>query len=225
MGATSSRCPSGLDRLPVLNCYGELREVDHDPWLVSEVRRLTGDLAGLHTNLELVPLKFRLGFTDDEAVVVIGQGEWRDLIGRVTDAREEIIRQLNDFIDNEFHRQLHWSALRMLTAAGVLGTELAAFHGRLKFIASRPGDHTGDVVRLIDWFEGQLLPVSERLSTRLLQFIARVLDPASWQVSGTLGGADLSNPLQLSMTFHPNTELRWRQQREKERRLERIRVD
>ena len=199
--------------------------MDHDPWLVGEVRRLTGDLAGMHTNLELVPRKFRLGFTDDEAVVIIGESEWGDLTARVTDAREEIVRQLNDFIDNEFHRQLHWSALRMLTAAGVLATELAAFHGRLRFINSRPGEHTGDVARLIDWFEGQLLPVSERLSTRLLQFISRVLDPASWQVSGTLGGVDLSNPLQLSMTFHPNTELRWRQQREKEQRLERIRVD
>ena len=199
--------------------------MDHDPWLVGEVRRLTGDLAAMHTNLELVPLKFRLGFTDDEAVVVIGEGEWRDLIARVTDAREEIVRQLNDFIDNEFHRQLHWSALRMLTASGVLATELAAFHGRLGFIGNRPGDHSGDVTRLIDWFEGQLLPVSERLSTRLLQFISRVLDPASWQVSGTLGGVDLSNPLQLSMTFHPNTEVRWRQQRDKEQRLERIRVD
>lgn len=199
--------------------------MDHDPWLVGEVRRLTGDLRGLQTSIELVPRKFKLGFTDDDAVVVIGEGEWAALVGRVTDAREEIVRQLNDFIENEFDRQLHWSALRMLTAAGVLATELATFHGRLGFIASRPGDHSGEVERLVDWFEGQLLPVSERLSTRLLQFISRVLDPASWQVTGSLGGAGLGNPLQLTMTFHPNTEVRWRQQREKERRISRIRVE
>lgn len=199
--------------------------MDHDPWLINEVRRLTRDLRELQTNVDLVSRKFQLGFTDDEAVVVIGKSEWGSLVERISDAREEIIAQLNDFIENDFDRQLHWSALRMLTASGVLATELSAFNGRLKFIGNRPGKHSGDVSRLIDWFEGQLLPVSQRLSTRLLQFISRVLDPASWQVAGALGGGDAGNPLQLSMTFHPNTEVRWRHQREKEKRLERIRVD
>ena len=67
-----------------------------------------------------------------------------------------------------------------------------------------------------------MLPVSERLSTRLLQFIARVLDPGSWTVAGTLTG---DGPLQLTMSFEPQTELRWRKQREKERRLQRVRTD
>ncbi|MBT8131636.1 MAG: hypothetical protein KJO35_05145, partial [Gammaproteobacteria bacterium] len=163
--------------------------MDHHPWLVGEVRRITGDLGAMHTSMELVPRKFRLGFTDDDSVVVIGEGEWGDLVTRVSDAREEIIGQLNEFIENEFDRQLHWSALRMLTASGVLATELSAFNGRLRFIAARPGQHSGDVARLIDWFDGQLLPVSQRLSTRLLQFVSRVLDPAAWQVGGGLGGA------------------------------------
>lgn len=199
--------------------------MDHDPWLIKEVSRLTADLRNLHTNLELAPRRFQLGFTDDDTVVVIGEGEWADLVARAGDAREEIIHQLNDFIENEYDRQLHWSALRMLTAAGVLAAELTAFHGRLQFIGNRPGERTGDVSRLIDWFEGQLLPVSQRLSTRLLQLVSRVLDPASWQVSGALGGVDIANPLQLSMTFHPNTEIRWRQQAEKEQKIKRIRVD
>lgn len=197
--------------------------MDHDPWLINEVRRITADLAGLQTSLDLVPRKFRLGYTDSDAIVIIGDGEWRTLIGRVTDAREEIVAQLNDFIENEYDRQLHWSALRMLTASGVLSTELTTFHGKLTFINARPGEHSGDVGRLIDWFDGQLLPVSQRLSTRLLQFISRVMDPESWTVSGALTGGD--GPLQLTMSFQPSTETRAREQRKKEQRLQRIRVD
>ena len=196
--------------------------MDHHPWLVKEVRRLTTDLLGLQTSLDLVPHKFQLGYADDDTVVVVGEGEWRTLTDRVIDAREEIISQLNDFIENEFERQLHWSALRMLTASGVLSTELAAFHQKLKFINSRPGERSGDVARLIDWFEGQLLPVSQRLSTRLLQFVSRVLDPESWAVAGPLTG---DGPLQLTMSFQPQTELRQRKQREKEKRLQRIRTE
>lgn len=196
--------------------------MEHDPWLINEVRRLTSDLLGLQTSLDLVPSKFRLGYADDEAVVIVGKGEWRTLSERVVDAREEIIGKLNDFIENEFDRQLHWSALRMLTAAGVLSTELAAFYQKLAFINARPGERTGDVKLLIDWFEGQLLPVSQRLSTRLLQFVSRVMDPGSWTVSGSLTG---DGPLQLTMAFQPQTELRWRKQREKEKRLDRIRTD
>lgn len=197
--------------------------MEHDPWLINEVRRLTSDLLGLQTSLELVPRKFTLGYTDADAMVVVGDGEWTTLLERASDAREEIITQLNDFIDNEFERQLHWSALRMLTAAGVLKTELTTFNRKLAFISTRRGERSGDVDRLIDWFEGQLLPVTDRLSLRLLQFISRVLDPASWTVAGALTGGD--GPLELSMTFHPQTELRWRKQKQKERRLQRIRTD
>ncbi|MDH3769045.1 MAG: hypothetical protein OES99_11405, partial [Gammaproteobacteria bacterium] len=163
--------------------------MDHDPWIVKETRRLTSDLLGMQTSLDLVPRKFKLGYTDDDSIVVIGEGEWRTLCERVSDAREEIISKLNDFIDNEFERQLHWSALRMLTAAGVLATELSAFHQKLAFITARPGQRTGDIDVLIDWFEGQILPVSQRLSSRLLQFISRVLDPESWTVAGQLAGS------------------------------------
>lgn len=196
--------------------------MDHDPWLIKEIRRITTDLAGLQTSLDLVPHKFKIGFADSDAVVVVGDGEWRTMNNRVGDAREEIVTKLNDFIDNEFDRQLHWSALRMLTASGVLSTELSGFYQKLSFINSHPGKRTGEAQRLIDWFEGQILPVSQRLSTRLLQFISRVLDPESWAVAGSITG---DGPLQLTMSFQPKTEQRWRQQKEKEERLKRIRID
>ncbi len=196
--------------------------MEHDPWLVKEVRRLTTDLAGLQTNLDLVPHKFRLGYADDQTAVIVGDGEWRTMMSRVIDAREEIVSKLNEFMDNEFERQLHWSALRMLTASGVLSTELATFSQKLKFINARPGERSGEVEHLIDWFEGQLLPVSQRLSTRLLQFVSRVMDPDSWEVAGPLTG---DGPLQLKMSFQPQTDMRWRKQREKEKRLQRVRVD
>ncbi|MBT8131903.1 MAG: hypothetical protein KJO35_06520 [Gammaproteobacteria bacterium] len=196
--------------------------MDHDPWLINEVRRLTSDLLGLQTNLDLVPRKFELGYTDKDSIVVVGSGEWRKLSERVSDAREEIIQKLNDFVENDYQRQLHWSALRMLTAAGVLATELSGFNAKLKFMSERPGERSGDVAQLVDWFDGQVLPVSQRLSSRLLQFISRVLDPESWSVTGPLTGG---GPLDLTMNFEPKTEKRSREQREKEKRLARVRLD
>ena len=50
--------------------------MDHDPWLVKEVRRLTSDLHQLQQSMELVPHKFTLGYADAEQVVVLGKGEW-----------------------------------------------------------------------------------------------------------------------------------------------------
>ena len=203
--------------------------MDHDPWLVKEVRRLTSDLHQLQQSMELVPHKFTLGYADAEQVVVLGKGEWDSMAERVDDSRKEIVQQLNDFIENEYNRQLHWSALRMLTASGVLGTELASYHRRLVFIVEHPGDDADaeEPQRLVRWFEGQLMAFSDRLSVRLLQIVSRMLDPQSWEISGTIsnGGGDVRAPMTLTMRFHPNTEDRARKQREKEQRLRRVRLD
>lgn len=200
--------------------------MDHDPWLIKEVQRLTSELHQLKQDLGVIARKFRMGMTDSESVIIIGEHEWSSFTRRVEDARIEIIGQLNDFMDNEFHRQLHWSALRLLTASGVLTTELTSFHGKVKFIALHGTEHRLDAQRMADWFAAELLPITDRLSSRLLQMVSRVLDPYQWGIEGTIaaGGAEVGGAVRLSMAFQPQSEDRARKQREKEKRLARIRV-
>lgn len=200
--------------------------MDHDPWLIKEVQRLTSELHQLKQDLGLITRKFRMGLTDSETIIIIGEHEWASFNKRVEDARIEIIGQLNEFIDNEFHRQLHWSALRLLTASGVLTAELTSFHDKVKFIAQHATDHQSEAQRLADWFAGQLLPITDRISSRLLQMISRVLDPHQWSIEGTIaaGGTEPGGGVRLRMEFQPQTEERSRKQREKEKRLARIRV-
>ncbi|MEM9058014.1 MAG: hypothetical protein AAGD86_11080 [Pseudomonadota bacterium] len=200
--------------------------MDHDPWLVKEVQRLTSELHQLKQDLGVIERRVRMGMSDSEAVVVIGEHEWRAFAKRVEDSRIEIIGQLNDFLDNEFHRQLHWSALRLLTASGVLTTELASFHDRVRFIAQHATEHRDEAQRLVDWFAAQLLPITDRVSSRLLQMVSRVLDPHEWSIEGTVAAGDSgsASAVRRRMAFHPQTEERSRKQREREKRLARVRV-
>ncbi|MEL7450603.1 MAG: hypothetical protein AAFN78_15425 [Pseudomonadota bacterium] len=200
--------------------------MDHDPWLVKEVQRLTSELHQLKQSLGVIERKFRLGLSDADSIIVIGDHEWGSFGRRVEDSRIEIIEQLNDFLDNEFNRQLHWSALRLLTASGVLTTELTSFHDRVTFISQHATEHRDDAQRLADWFTAELLPITDRISSRLVQMVSRVLDPHEWCLEGTVAAASgsQSGGVRLTMAFQPQTEERSRKQREREKRLARIRV-
>lgn len=196
--------------------------MEHNPWLVKEVRLITSDLHEMRNDLRLIPAKFKMGMSDSDSTVVIGDHEWSLISERLDDACDEIVAQLNAYIDNDFNRQLHWSALRMLTAHGVFSVELQTLHDRLEFIVADPGTGAESAEGLIKWLDVRVQPAARRISARILQVISRVLDPESWEVQGGLSGSNAD--LDLTLRFRPNTLNRSREQRERERELRRVRL-
>ncbi len=69
--------------------------------------------------------------------------------------------------------------------------------------------------------------LSGRLSARLVQFLARVLAPSSWQITSELGDLGSQNPssVSLSMAFEPLDEDAARIERERINRLKRLDVN
>lgn len=195
--------------------------MDHNPWLINEVRRLTSDLSEMKKDLEVVPCKYRIGFHDDRGLVVLGDHEWQTFKQRSTDASKEVVDQLNAFMENEFNKQLHWSALRLFTAVGVLDSELASMEARLNFIARNPAPGSEDAARLADWISGHLMPLVRRISSRLQQVISRVLTPERWTLRGDIGahGGPGGGGVQLAMSFKPLSEAG---RKEEDQRIERL---
>jgi len=205
--------------------------MDHDPWLIKEAGRVTRDLQELQTDLSLFERKFQVQMSDKDQTIVLGDNEWSRFKRRITDSCQEMIGNIEDFVDNEYRRQLHWSALRLLTASGVLSGELQAYRDKLDYIARHPSNSSVDVNKMVNWFEARIEPLYGRLSVRLVQIMARVLDPESWEISTDLasfsrgGGAGTRGGVRLKIGFQPNTEEKARLERERVKRMQRLQVE
>lgn len=201
--------------------------MDHGPWLHKEADRITTDLRGLKTDISLIERKYQVQMSDKDNTIILGDNEWALFKGRVSDCCEEMINSLQDFLKNEYHKQLHWSALRLMTSSGVLTAELKAYREKLAYIARHPSNTSVDVQKLFNWFLARVEPLCGRLSARLVQFISRVLDPSHWEITSELGdiGADTPASIKLTLAYEPNTGERGRLERERVKRLKRMSLD
>lgn len=204
--------------------------MDHEAWLAREAGRIGEDLKELQTDLSLYERKFQVHMSDKERTLVLGDNEWSRFKGRIADACREMIANLEDFVANEYRRQLHWSALRLMTASGVMSAEFRAYREKLNYIARHPSNSSADVNRMVNWFEARIEPLYGRLSVRLVQIMSRVLNPQSWEISTDLtnfsaAAAAGDSGVRLKLCFQPNTEEEARQERERVRRLQRLDID
>ena len=206
--------------------------MEHDPWLVKEAERVTQDLRDLQTDIKLSERKFQVRMSDKERTIVLGDNEWSMFKERISDSCDEMIGNLEDFVENEYRRQLHWSALRLLTASAVVSAELRAYREKLDYIARHPSNSSADVNSMVNWFEARIEPLFGRLSARLVQIMSRVLHPDSWEVATDLtaigaaaAGAGGGGSVRLKLSFRPNTEEKARLERERIKRLRRLDLD
>lgn len=200
--------------------------MDVNPWLISEARKLTTDIKDLQTDIALIERKFQVEVTDRENTLPLGKNEWHVFKETISRSCLTMIEQLEDFIDNKFQRQLHWSALRLLTAAGVLSTEIDAYLSKLKYVASNPSEKSKDVKHLCDYFVARLQPTGAKFALRLTQLLSRVLDPSHWSVEADLTqNAGGTSNVRLRLEFKPDTKIRRVEEREREKRLRRIQID
>ena len=204
--------------------------MQQNDWLTKEAERVGQDLKDLQTDVSLYERKFQVHMSDKAHTLVLGRNEWSRFKGRVQDACDEMMDNLNDFVKDEFHRQLHWSALRLLTASGVMSAEFRAYREKLNYIARHPSNSSADVNQMINWFEARIEPLYGRLSVRLVQIMSRVLNPTSWELATDLtnfstGGMGGEPGVKLTLSFAPNTEEDARAERERVKRMQRLRVD
>ena len=196
------------------------------PWLVNEARKLTADIKELQTDIALIERKFQVEVVDAENTLPLGMHEWHNFKEAIGEACLVIIEQLEDFIDNRYQRQLHWSALRLLTASGVLSSEIDAYQSKLQYVANNPSEKSPNVQLLHDYFVARLQPTGVKFALRLTQLMSRVLDPYAWSVEADLTqSGDGHGNVRLRMQFRPNTEHRRLEEREREKRLKRIEID
>lgn len=195
-------------------------------WLIGEAKKLTDDIKELQTDIAVIERKFEVQVVDSENTLPLGLNEWSVFKDNVIASCVIMIEQLEDFIDNRYGRQLHWSALRLLAAAGVLSAEIDSYQSKLAYIAKNPSDKSTGVTLLYDYFVARLQPVGSRFSLRITQLLTRVMDPFAWSVEANLtqSQSDPSN-VRLKMEFRPNTKQRRKDEREREKRLRRIEID
>ena len=201
--------------------------MNEEQGLGTEARRIIDDLGELKTDINLIERRYQVQMSDKDNTVVLGKNEWSLFKTRVGDACDDMGVALNDFLDNGYRQQLHWSGLRLLTASGVLTAELRAYREKLAYITRHPSNSSIDVHKLFNWFVARVEPMSGRLSARLVQFLARVLAPSSWQITSELGDLGSQNPssVSLSMAFEPLDEDAARIERERINRLKRLDVN
>ncbi|NNF16257.1 MAG: hypothetical protein HKN70_05885 [Gammaproteobacteria bacterium] len=200
--------------------------MDIQPWLVSEARRLTIDIKELQTDIAVIERKFQVEVTDQENTLPLGVHEWNNFKDAISDSCLVMIQQLEDFIDNRYQRQLHWSALRLLTASGVLSSEIDAYQSKLHYVANNPSEKSTSVKLLYDYFVARLQPTGAKFSLRLTQLISRVMDPDTWSVEADLTqNGDGSGNVRVKLAFRPETHNRRAEEREREKRLKRLEID
>lgn len=200
--------------------------MDLQPWLVSEARKLTNDIRELQTDIALIEGKFQVEYTDQENTLPLGEHEWQTFKETVSNSCMVMIEMLEDFLDNRYQRQLHWSALRLLTASGVLSSEIDAYQRKLGYIANNPSDKSKSVVHLRDYFSARLQPTGGKFALRMTQLLSRVLDPHRWSVEADLTHAtgEVSN-VRLRLQFQPETKVRRAEERARLKQLKRIEID
>lgn len=209
--------------------HAALREeltMEIQPWLVSEARRLTVDIKDLQTDIAVIERKFQVEVTDQENTLPLGAHEWNNFKEAIADSCLVMIQQLEDFIDNRYQRQLHWSALRLLTASGVLSSEIDAYQSKLRYVANNPSKKSKGVQLLYDYFVARLQPTGSKFSLRLTQLISRVMDPDTWSVEADLTQDSGGNGnVRVKLSFRPETNNRRAEERERERRLKLLEIN
>lgn len=200
--------------------------MDIQPWLINEARKLTTDIKELQTDIAVIERKFQVEVVDNENTLPLGLHEWTMFKDNITESCMVMIEQLEDFIDNRYQRQLHWSALRLLSAAGVLSSEIDAYQSKLRYVAGNPSAKSTSVQYLYDYFVARLQPTGAKFSLRLTQLLSRVMDPYSWTVEADLTqNSSQGGNVRLKLQFRPDTKQRRQEEREQEKRLKRIEMD
>ena len=195
-------------------------------WLIGEARKLTHDIKELQTDIAVIERKFEVQVVDRENTLPLGLNEWGVFKDNVIASCVTMIEQLEDFIDNRYGRQLHWSALRLLAASGVLSAEIDSYQSKLAYVARNPSDKSPGVTLLHDYFVARLQPVGSRFSLRVTQLLTRVMDPYAWSVEANLSQSqNAPSNVRLKMEFRPDTGKRRQDEREREKRLKRIEID
>lgn len=197
-----------------------------DKWLQTQAHRIAADLKELKKDIRLIERRYQVQMSDADQTIIIGENEWSLFKESIGSACDDMAAGLKDFLDNDYGEQRHWSGLRLLTASGVLTAELRAYREKLAYIRAHPSDNAGDVQSLFNWFVARVEPLSGRLSARLVQFLSRVLNPKSFQITSELGDLGSAKPasVSLSMAFEPLDEETARQERERIKRLKRLDV-
>ncbi len=224
-----SACGPGREAIIARMQSGGATIMEHDAWLTREAGRIGEDLKELQTDISLYERKFQVQMSDKERTLVLGDNEWARFRGRISDACKEMLANLEDFVENEYRRQLHWSALRLMTASGVMSAEFRAYREKLNYIARHPSNTAADVNRMVNWFEARIEPLYGRMSVRLVQIMSRVLNPQSWEISTDLtnfsgGASGEGSGVRLKLRFQPNTEEESRLERERVKRMQRLQV-
>lgn len=200
--------------------------MDIRAWLVGEAERLSNDIKELQTDIAVMERKFQVEVVDRDNTLPLGLNEWAAFKDRVLTACAVMIEQLEDFIDNRYGRQLHWSALRLLAASGVLSSEIESYQSRLAYIAKNPSEKSTSVAQLYDYFVARLQPVGGRFSLRVTQLLTRVMDPHVWSVEANLTQSQGdAGGVKLRLEFKPDTKVRRQEEREREKRLKRIEIN
>lgn len=200
--------------------------MDMKSWLLGEANRLSNDIKDLQTDIAVIERKFQVEVVDKDNTLPLGMHEWGVFKERIQTSCTVMIDQLEDFIDNRYGRQLHWSALRLLAASGVLSAEIDSYQSKLAYIAKNPSEKSKGVSQLYDYFVARLQPLGGRFSLRVTQLLTRVMDPYTWSVEANLtqNHGDPSN-VKLRLEFKPETKKRRIEEREKEKRLKRIEIN
>ena len=200
--------------------------MDMQSWLIGEANRLSNDIKEVQTDIALIERKFQVQVVDRENTLPLGLNEWGTFKERVMSSLATMTEQLDDFIDNQYGRQLHWSALRLLAASGVLSAEIDSYQSKLAYIAKNPSEKSAGVALLYDYFAARLQPVGGRFSLRVTQLLTRVMDPHTWSVEANLSQSQTdSSNVRLRMEFKPETKKRRIEEREREKRMKRIEIN
>ncbi|MFK7888709.1 MAG: hypothetical protein AB8G16_17770 [Gammaproteobacteria bacterium] len=195
-----------------------------DKWLQTEAHRIAADLKGLKKDIRLIERRYQVQMADEDRTVIIGENEWNLFKSSISGACDDMAAGLKDFLDNDYGEQRHWSGLQLLTASGVLTAELRAYREKLAYISAHPSDSATDVKTLFNWFVARVEPLSGRLSARLVQFLSRVLNPSTFQITSELGDLGSTKPASVSLTmaFEPPDEEAAQKERERIKRLKRL---
>ncbi len=200
--------------------------MDIKSWLVGEAQRLTNDIKELQTDIAVIERKFQVQVVDSENTLPLGLNEWGVFKENIMVSCAIMVEQLEDFIDNRYGRQLHWSALRLLAASGVLSAEIDSYQSKLAYVAKNPSEKSEGVTLLYDYFNARLQPVGSSFSLRVTQLLTRVMDPFAWSVEANLTQSQNDpSSVRLKMEFRPDTGKRRKDEREREKRLKRIEID
>ncbi|MFK8029318.1 MAG: hypothetical protein AB8G18_03700 [Gammaproteobacteria bacterium] len=200
--------------------------MDNKSWLISEAKRLSDDIKEVKTDIAVIERKFEVQVVDWDNTLPLGLNEWGVFKARIMSSLSVMNEQLSDFINNRYGRQLHWSALRLLAASGVLSAEIDSYQSKLAYIAKNPSEKSEGVALLCDYFTARLQPVGGRFSLRVTQLLTRVMDPYTWSVEANVSQSQ-SDPgnVRLRMEFRPETKNRRREEREHEKRMKRIEIN